>query len=544
MNAVGGGGAGGAPGGGSGGTPAGEAGIGGNAGSPSVSTGGVKLRLLTQAEYRASLESLFGDVATPLELPADTSVAGFVSVGASLVTVGAPAVQAYEAASLAVVTEVFADTARWQALAGCEPQANDLSDACVETFTQTFGRRAFRRDLSDLEVEQWVRVARDTATMAGSGASGLAAMVYGLLQSPHFLYRAETNALDTASGRLKYDGRSTAIRLAFLLTGRPPSAELLAAGESGLLDSAEGVRDAASPLLSEGALLTQLTSFFTEYTQSDLVALADKDAAQFPEFNDALRGSMRESVRLFIEQVVLAPRADVRTLYDSDQFFADAALAPIYGVPLPDSGFQQLTLEPSSGRAGILSQAGILAGHSAPAFTSPTRRGLFVLQAFFCSIPDPPPPDVDQVLPIDPTLTTRERLEQYVADPACQGCHTAFDPLGLSLEHFDPIGRYRETENGLAIDTRVTLSDGSTLDGAAELGAALREDPQVIECMMRNFYRSANGRTDDEDDEAQIDDMVTSLKSRDYVFRDLVADFVSSEAFRSAPALPVAGEDQ
>jgi hypothetical protein len=442
------------------------------------------------------------------------------------------------------VNEVFGDAARWQALVGCEPQANDLSDACVETFVPTFGRRAFRRDLSDVEVEQWVRVARETASMACNGASGLAAMVYGLLQSPHFLYRAETNALDTASGRLKYDGRSTAIRLAFLLTGRPPSAELLAAGESGQLDTPEGVRDAATPLLSDSALVTQLTSFFSEYMQSDLVARVEKDAVLFPEFNDALRGSMRESVRLFLEKVVLAPGADVRSLYDSDQFFADATLAPLYGVALPTLGFEQFTLPASSGRAGILSQAAFLAGHSGSDRTSPTRRGLFVVQNVLCTIPEPPPPGQGTPPPVDPTLTTREQLEQFVADPACSGCHVTFDPFGFALEHFDPIGRYRATENDRAIDTRVTLNDGTTLDGAVELGAALRENPRATECQLRQFYRNANGRADDEQDAPQIADLVASLKARDYVFRELVGDFVESEAFRSAPALPVAGEEQ
>jgi hypothetical protein len=147
-------------------------------------------------------------------------------------------------------------------------------------------------------------------------------------------------------------------------------------------------------------------------------------------------------------------------------------------------------------------------------------------------------------LPIDPTLTTRETLEQSVADPNCGGCHATFDPLGLALEHFDPIGRYRATENDRAVDARVTLTDGTTLDGAVELGAALRGDPRVTECLMRQFYRNANGRADDEHDAMQIADMVASLSSRDHVFRELVADFVESEAFRSAPAVPVAGEER
>ena len=123
----------------------------GGAGSGPTSTGGVKLRLLTQAEYRSSLQSLFGTLTTKLTLPDDVSVAGYVSVGASQNEVSDPAATAYEAASLAAVGEVFGDTMRWQKLVGCAPKA-DLSDACVTTYIKSFGRIAFRRDLADVEV--------------------------------------------------------------------------------------------------------------------------------------------------------------------------------------------------------------------------------------------------------------------------------------------------------------------------------------------------------------------------------------------------------
>ena len=123
----------------------------GGAASGPTSTGGVKLRLLTQAEYRSSLQSLFGTLTTKLTLPDDVSVAGYVSVGASQNAVSDPAATAYEAASLAAVGEVFGDTQRWQKLVGCAPKA-DLSDACVTTYIKSFGRIAFRRDLADVEV--------------------------------------------------------------------------------------------------------------------------------------------------------------------------------------------------------------------------------------------------------------------------------------------------------------------------------------------------------------------------------------------------------
>ena len=110
--------------------------------------------------------------------------------------------------------------------------------------------------------------------------------------------------------------------------------------------------------------------------------------------------------------------------------------------------------------------------------------------------------------------------------------------MGLALEHFDSIGRYRETEDGLTIDATGTLEDGTPFDGAAGLGTALRGSAQVNECMLRNFYRHANGRDDDLLDQPQVDGMMATLSTRGYVFRDLVADFAVSDAFRSAPALP------
>jgi hypothetical protein len=504
-----------------------------------MTTGGVMLRLLTQTEYLASLKSFFGNVTTALDLPVDLSSGGFIALGASKVSVNGVAVEKYEAASRAVVAEVFGDTARWQALVGCTPQAN-LSDTCVDTYVRTFGKRAFRRSLSDAEVQQWVKVARDAAMMAGTAAYGLSTLTSGFLQSPNFLYRVEQNALDPSNDRLKYDGRSMADRLAFLLTGGPPSAELLTAAESGQLDTVEGVRTAATPLLNDPGLVGRLTSFFFEYMQAELVMSAEKDPELFPNFNESLKTSMREGTRLFLERVVLAPGTDVRALFDSNQIIADATLAPIYGVTAPASGFGQFTAPPEQGRVGLMGQAGMIAAHSKPDHSSPTARGVFMLHAFLCTAAPPPDGNVNTAPERDPTLTTRQNLERHRTDEACAGCHALFDPLGMALEHFDSIGRYRETENGLTIDPSGTLDDGTAINGSQELGTALRNSPAVTECVLRNFYRNVNGRDDDVHD-PQIANMLTTLSSRGYVFRDLIADFVVSDAFRSAPRVPITG---
>jgi hypothetical protein len=502
-----------------------------------LSTGGVKLRLLTQAEYLNSVQSLLGPLTTKLSLPNDVSVAGYVSVGASQNSVSDPAATAYEAASLEATAEVFGDAQRWQKLVGCQPKA-DLSDACVTAYITTFGKSAFRRDLADVEVQQWLGVAKNGAMIAGTAAQGLATATSGFLQSPNFLYRVETNKLDSVNGRLKYDGLSMATRLSYLLTGGPPSAALLAAAAAGQLDTADGVRTAAAPLLMDAGVVDRMAAFFGEYTQAQQVLVVDKSATLFPNFNAALKSSMLQGTQLFLKNIVLGSTADVRSFYDSDQTFVDANLAPIYGVQAPASGFAQLQLPSSSGRAGILGQAAVIAAQSQPNRTSPTRRGIFILESLLCTTPPSPPAGVKTDLPVDTTVTTRQQLVAHRAMASCAACHSLFDPLGLALEHFDPIGRYRATENGLAIDTTGTV-DGMNFDGVAQLGAVLRQDSRVTTCLMRNFYRSVNGNVNDVADASQVDSLVQSLAARGYVWRSLLADFVASDAFRSAPALPV-----
>jgi hypothetical protein len=516
----------------------------GGSGSVILSNGGPKLRILTQTEYMNSLTDLVGGpINAKLDLPPDTFVSGFAAIGSAEVTINASAVEQYETASRTAAAEVFADATRWQKFVGCQPK-DDLSDACVTTFVQTAGKRAFRRDLTDTEVQQWVQVGKDIAQAATSASLGLMAITTGLLQSPNFLYRVETNKLDPVSKRLKYDGRSMATRLSYLLTGHPPSDALLASAAAGQLDTADGVKTAAAALLNDPnnnqKLVERMATFFSEFSQAQLVSVVQKSPDLFPTFNADLQSSMLQATQLFIKNVVLAPGADVRSFFDSDQTFVDANLAPIYGVSPPASGFAQIKLGPETGRAGILGQAAVLAGHSQPDHNSPTRRGVFLLETFLCTTPNSPPAGVITTLPDDPSLTTRQKMEQHRKSPSCASCHALFDPYGFGLEHFDSIGRYRATEGTLPIDATGAL-DGVAFNGEAQMGAVFRQSSKVMTCMMNNFYRNANGVLDPSADSDQIDALTKALDSKHYVWRDFVADFVASDAFRSAPAAVPAG---
>ena len=149
------------------------------------------------------------------------------------------------------------------------------------------------------------------------------------------------------------------------------------------------------------------------------------------------------------------------------------------------------------------------------------------------------PEGVDTTVPpLNPNQTRRQQLEQHRSDVKCNGCHGQFDPYGLGLEHFDPIGQYRATENGVAIDATGMIGT-SPFDGEAQMGSVLRQDPNVITCLLRNLYKNANGRAEDLQDLEQIKSLVQTLGTRNYVWSSFLADFVASDAFRSAPALPV-----
>jgi hypothetical protein len=185
----------------------------------------------------------------------------------------------------------------------------------------------------------------------------------------------------------------------------------------------------------------------------------------------------------------------------------------------------------------------VLAGHSQADHTSPTRRGVFISGTFLCATPPSPPAGVITLLPPDPTKTARQQMEAHRTSPSCNSCHGVFDPYGFGLEHLDAIGQYRATEGGLTIDATGTL-DGVPFDGAAQFGAALRQNSRALNCMMDSFYRSANGVSDSSADATQVSDLGQTLASKGYVWQDLVAAFVASDAFRSAPATPVAAGNQ
>jgi hypothetical protein len=243
---------------------------------------------------------------------------------------------------------------------------------------------------------------------------------------------------------------------------------------------------------------------------------------------------MRTEALRFIEDVLFTG-GNAKALFTSNATFVNANLARFYGVTAPGGdGFAKVTLDASQ-RAGILSLGGVLALHSKLNQTSPVLRGKFVREQILCEHVQPPPAGLDiQVPEVDPNATTRERFRQHQDEPSCAGCHALMDPIGLGFENFDGAGRYRQTENGLTIDSSGEIFGtdvAGKFSGPAELGQKLAESTQAQRCMVLNWYRYANARAEAPTDACSVDAVALRFSESGYDVKELLVALTQTDAF-------------
>lgn len=457
---------------------------------------GPTLRRLTTAEFKHSVEDLLGPVTlSPVE--ADSAQEGFFAVGNARVALSPAGVALYEKALDEATTQAFADPAHVATIVACVP-ALPTDTVCLRDAIASFGRRAWRRPLAAPELERYLGIATTVGAETGDAVVGLRHALWGLLQSPHFLYRVEIGA-PADDGRLAFSSYEMASRLAFTLWSTVPDEALLDAAERGELVTTAGVEAQATRMLADPRARQGVANFVRELYELWLLDEKVKDPVTFPEWTPTLRAVMRDELRARIEDIVFTAPGDFFSLYDSRKVFVNNELALLYGLPTvePDA-FREAMLPEDSARRGLIGSGLMLAMNSLPARTSATARGAFIAEALLCRTVPPPPPEVDTDLDKpdmeDPgPKTQREKLEPHRADPTCAGCHNVTDPLGLALEHFDTVGRYREFDQGLVIDASGDLDGLPFLDGA-ELATRLREHPEVARCLVRKLATYSAGR--------------------------------------------------
>ncbi len=416
-------------------------------------------------------------------------------------------------------------------LLGCDLGADRTG--CVSSFVSGFGRRAFRRPLTDAELNRY----RTLALSGADASAGVELAMRAMLVSPAFLYRSEMGA-PRGDGTFALSSYELATALSYQLWGTMPDDALLdAAGRGELVDAASREREARR-LLADPRAREQVADFADMWLGIEEVAEKTKSSSVYPTWSTDLGADLREETRRFVTHVVFDGSHGLDELFTSQDTFVNERLARHYGISgVTGETFVRATY-PAAQRSGLLGHGSVLATTAHSDQSSPIRRGLFVRQRLLCQSFPLPPPDAGGVPDVDPSATTRERFAQHTESAACAGCHRYIDPIGFGFEGFDGIGAFRTTEGGRPIDTHGDLNDAEGLGTGSmapfttipELGAALAAARSPEACFVRQYFRFARGYREVVADRCAIEALTARYRAHGDL-RELMIDLVMSADF-------------
>lgn len=460
---------------------------------PAAPPASVALRRLSNVEYDNTVRDLLNTTQTPgRSFLEEDEALGFRNIAAAL-TVPPALAEQYAEAAAGLATEA---TKNVSTLAPCSSNASATAErTCADTFIRSFGRRAFRRPLAAAELQAYTRLYEAERGRA-SYASAVGIVVETMLQSPHFLYRAELGA----GTPLRLTPHEIATQISYMVTGSMPDTDLSAAADGNRLSTPEQIEAQVRRLLMTPRANGWLRGFVMQWLGTTNAGEVPKDLTVYPAYDDALRASIAQEAVRFVDAILAESKGSIAELFGAGWTYLDARLARHYGVPAPTgAGLQRVTL-PADQRAGVLTQAAFLASHSKPNESFPITRGKFLRQRVLCRSLPPPPPDANIVAPRpSPDMTTRERFAQHSANPTCAACHKLIDPLGFAFETYDGTGAFRTTENGKPVVTAGELVDvapevDGPFAGAVPLMRTLAPSRVVSDCAAQQAFRWALGR--------------------------------------------------
>ena len=417
--------------------------------------------------------------------------------------------------------------------------------ACASEILGTLARRAYRRPATGDDVDLLLGFF-DEGRADGGFDQGVEMALRRLLVSPEFLLRVERDPAG-AVGPYRVNDLELASRLSFFLWSSLPDDELIKAAARGTLRDPAVLEAQVRRMLADERSASLVTNFAAQWLYLRNLPAVSPDFIVFPDFDETLRRALRQETELFFESVLREDRS-VLDLITADYTFVNERLARHYGMPgIAGSHFRRVPLPPGSPRGGLLGHGSILAVTGYATRTSPVVRGKWVLENLLGTPPPPPPPNVP---PLDEeksaaALSMRERMEEHRRNPTCAACHALMDPVGLSLENFDAIGRWRTLTAGLApIDASGGLPDGTVFDGAAGLRQAILDrSDQFVRTLVDKLMTYALGRATEHYDAPAVRAVERGAAAGGYRFSDLVLGIVRSTPFqmrRPDPAGPVA----
>ena len=424
------------------------------------------------------------------------------------------------------------DTPSRRAIFVCKTE----DEACAKKILSGLMRRAYRRPSTEADLTvplKFYREARKSEGFEPSIEMGLRAV----LVSPEFLFRVEQDPSGVAPKAVyRISNLELASRLSFFLWSSIPDEELLTAAVRGDLHQPSVLQQQVKRMLADERSRMLVTNFADQWLYLRNLASITPDMRAFPDFDDNLRKSFRKETHLFFESVMREDRS-VLDLLRADYSFLNERLAKHYGVPnVYGSRFRKVTFGPETMRGGLLRQGSILTVTSYATRTSPVIRGKWILDNILGVPPPPPPPNVpalEEAKAAMKKMTMRERLSEHRKNPACSGCHKLMDPPGFSLENFDAVGRWRQAEDGTAVDASGGLPDGAKFTGVAGLEKALLTRPELFATTItEKLLTYSLGRGVEFSDAPAVRQIVRQTQKSDFRFSSFIQGIAGSPSFQ------------
>lgn len=428
------------------------------------------------------------------------------------------------------------DTPSRSRLFVCRPSQASQEEACARQILSTVMKRAYRRPVTEKEIDGTMAIYRQGRT-EGDFDAGITKGLGAVLASPKFLFRVESDPSSiAANGVYQVSDLDLASRLSFFLWSSIPDDQLLDLAVQGKLSNPQEFERQTRRMLADPKASNLATNFAGQWLQLLNLDAVLPSYSIFRDFDDNVRQAFRRETEQFFDSV-RTDDSSVLTLIKSDYTFLNERLAKHYGIPgVYGSAFRRVTLDPKSERGGLLRQGSVLSVTSYATRTSPVLRGVFVLSNFLGSPPPPPPPNVPVLDEgtIAANLSMRDRLAAHRSNAACASCHRTIDPAGFPLENFDAVGQWRMHEsNGAPVDASGTLPGAGDLQSVKGLEDAVMARPELFATTLtEKLLTFALGRGVESYDGPAVRKIVRDAEKNDYRFSSIILGITKSVPFQ------------
>ncbi|MEP6491788.1 MAG: DUF1592 domain-containing protein [bacterium] len=430
----------------------------------------------------------------------------------------------------------------------CHPTVAAKQTACASEIVNRLAMRAYRRPLTEHDRTALMNFYQSGAK-AGGFDEGVRTALQAILSSPYFVFRFETPPANVTPGQdYQISDIDLASRLSFFLWGTIPDQQLLTLAQQRKLSQKATLEREVKRMLADPRSEALSTRFAAQWLRLQDLEKVHPDAFLFPDFDLQLAQDMSRETKTFFADLVRDDHS-MLDLYSADYTFVNERLAAHYGIPNVSGDQFQRVKYPDSTRRGLLGQGSMLVQTSLGNRTSPVLRGKWVMEVLIGMPPPPPPPGVPDLEETKDAkdgkpLTTRARMEIHRANATCKACHQYMDPIGLSLDNFDVTGKWRYRENGVELDTRGQMYDGTPVTAPGDLTTALLKRPiPLVRTFTENLMAYALGRRVEDYDQPTVRAIARDAGTKGYRISSFITGVVNSSAFRSKRADVAAADD-